>query len=90
MKSTMMSVPLSLNHLLERAGSLFPQSEIVSRLPDKTLRTHSYAEYYRRTRALACDARQARSAQGRSRRHAVLEPPRAPRVLLRHTRPPAA
>ncbi len=53
MRSTMMDVPLSLNHLLERAGSLFGGNEIVSRLPDKSLRRHSYAEYYRRTRALA-------------------------------------
>ena len=53
MHSTMMDVPLSLNHLLERAGTLFPQSEIVSRLPDKTLRRHTYGEYHRRTRALA-------------------------------------
>lgn len=53
MRSTMMAVPLSLNHLLERAGTLFGQGEIVSRLPDKSLRRHSYAEYYRRTRALA-------------------------------------
>ena len=53
MQSTMMRVSLSLNHFLERAGTLFPQAEIVSRLPDKSLRQHSYAEYYRRTRALA-------------------------------------
>ena len=53
MRSTMMDVPLSLNHLLERAGTLFRRNEIVSRLPDKTLRTHSYGEFYRRTRALA-------------------------------------
>jgi fatty-acyl-CoA synthase len=53
MQSTMMAVPLSLNHLLERAGTLFGGGEIVSRLPDKGLRRHSYAEYYRRTRALA-------------------------------------
>lgn len=53
MRSTMMNVPLSLNHLLERAGTLFPQSEVVSRLPDKTLRRHTYAEYYARTRRLA-------------------------------------
>ena len=39
MHATMMDVPLSLNHLLERAGQLFPGNEIVSRLPDKTLRT---------------------------------------------------
>ena len=43
MQSTMMKVPLSLNHLLERAGTLFPRNTIVSRLPDKSLRTHSYA-----------------------------------------------
>ena len=53
MKSTMMDVPLSLNHLLERAGKIFAGNEIVSRLPDKTLRRHSFAQYYRRTRALA-------------------------------------
>ena len=35
MQSTMMRMPLSLNHVLERAGTLFPESEIVSRLPDE-------------------------------------------------------
>ena len=53
MRSTMMDVPLSLNDLLDRAGSLFAKNEIVSRLPDKSLRTQTYAEYFRRTRALA-------------------------------------
>ena len=53
MQSTMMNVPLSLNHLLERAGQLFASNEIVSRLPDKSLRRHTYGEFYRRTRALA-------------------------------------
>jgi fatty-acyl-CoA synthase len=53
MQSTMMDVPLSLNHLLERAGTLFGANEIVSRLPDKSLRRHSFAQYYRRTRSLA-------------------------------------
>jgi len=52
-RTTMMPVPLSLNRLLEHAGRLFPQREIVSRLPDKSLRRHSYAEWYARTRALA-------------------------------------
>jgi len=52
MIATMMDVPLSLNHLLDRAGTIFPGGQIVSRLPDKSLRRHSYAEYYRRTRAL--------------------------------------
>jgi fatty-acyl-CoA synthase len=49
----MMTTPLSLNHLLERAGQLFAGNEIVSRLPDKSLRRHSYGEFYRRTRSLA-------------------------------------
>jgi len=53
MHSTMMNVPLSLNHLLERAGKLFAGNEIVSRLPDKALKRHSFAQYYRRTRSLA-------------------------------------
>ena len=49
----MMDDTLSLNRLLERAGQLFPQSEIVSRRPDKTLVRHTYAQWYERTRALA-------------------------------------
>ena len=53
MKSTMMTGSLSLNHLLERAGQLFHGNEIVSRLPDKSLRKHTYGEFYRRTRSLA-------------------------------------
>ncbi|MDE2080909.1 MAG: AMP-binding protein, partial [Burkholderiales bacterium] len=53
MQTTMMDVPLSINHLLERAGTIFAASEVVSRLPDKSLRRHRYAEIYRRTRALA-------------------------------------
>ncbi|HEY4956546.1 MAG TPA: long-chain-fatty-acid--CoA ligase [Caldimonas sp.] len=53
MRSTMMDVPLSLNHLLDRAGTLFANNQIVSRLPDKSLKTHSYGEYHQRTRRLA-------------------------------------
>ena len=53
MQTTMMNTPLSLDHLLERAGQIFHGNEIVSRVPDKSLKRHSYAEYYRRTRALA-------------------------------------
>jgi fatty-acyl-CoA synthase len=53
MLSTMMRVPLSLNHFLERAGTLFGASEIVSRLPDKSLRRQTYADFYARTRRLA-------------------------------------
>jgi fatty-acyl-CoA synthase len=57
MRSTMMSVPLSLNHFLERAGTLFGRSEIVSRLPDKSLRRQTYADFYARTRKLAAALR---------------------------------
>ncbi len=53
MQSTMMNVPLSLDHLLERAGTVYPHHEIVSRLPDKSLKTHTYGEYHARTRRLA-------------------------------------
>jgi fatty-acyl-CoA synthase len=52
MQTTMMDVPLSLNHLLDRAGQLFAANTIVSRLPDKSYKTHSYGEFHRRTRAL--------------------------------------
>jgi fatty-acyl-CoA synthase len=51
--STMMAAPLSLNHFLERAGKLFPNSEVVSRLPNKILRKHSFKQYYDRTLQLA-------------------------------------
>jgi fatty-acyl-CoA synthase len=53
MRSTMMRDGLSLNDLLERAGRLHGESQIVSRLPDKSLVRHSFAAYYRRTRQLA-------------------------------------
>ena len=51
--STIMQVPLSLNHLLDRAGILFPDNEVISRLPDKTYVHHTYGDIYRRTRQLA-------------------------------------
>src|SRR5438132_10703765 len=52
-RSTMQRVPLSLNQILERAGKLYPDSEIVSRLPDKSLVRHRFADFHRRARALA-------------------------------------
>ena len=52
-RSTMQRMPLSINQLLERGGRLFPQSEIVSRLPDKSLVRHTFADFYRRSRQLA-------------------------------------
>ena len=53
MHSTIMDFPLTLPHLLERAGKLFGKVEITSRLPDKSLHRYSYADFYRRARALA-------------------------------------
>jgi fatty-acyl-CoA synthase len=44
---------LTLTHVLERAGRLYGDSQIVSRLPDRSLHRHSYRDFYRRTRALA-------------------------------------
>jgi fatty-acyl-CoA synthase len=52
-RSTMQRVPLSTNQLLERAGRLYPQTEIVSRLPDKSLVRHTFADFHRRSRRLA-------------------------------------
>jgi fatty-acyl-CoA synthase len=52
-QTTMQQVPLSLNHLLDRAERLFPTSEIVSRLPDKSLVRHRFADFAGRSRRLA-------------------------------------
>src|SRR5215467_4433201 len=51
--ATMQKVPLSLNQILERAGKLYPQSQIVSRMPDKSLKRHTFVEFYTRARSLA-------------------------------------
>src|SRR5580692_8522407 len=53
MQGTMMNYPLTLAHILERAGRIFPEQEIVSRLPDRSLHRCTYADIYRRARALA-------------------------------------
>src|SRR6476661_5501708 len=53
MRSTNISLPLWLNVLQEREGRLLAGNEFVSRLPDKSLRRHTYGEFHRRTRSLA-------------------------------------
>ncbi|HET9662913.1 MAG TPA: AMP-binding protein, partial [Burkholderiales bacterium] len=53
MQSTMMSFPLTLDRLFERAGKLFGASEVVSRLPDRCLHRYPYREFHRRTQALS-------------------------------------
>src|SRR5258706_14412588 len=52
MQSTMMNYPLTLAHILERAGKLFGASEIVSRLPDKSLHRYRISDFHRRALAL--------------------------------------
>ncbi len=46
MDGTMMDFPLTLTPMLERAGKLFSDGEIVTRLPDKSLHRHTYAELH--------------------------------------------
>jgi acyl-CoA synthetase (AMP-forming)/AMP-acid ligase II len=53
MQSTMMHYPLTIAHLLERAGRYFARSEIVSRLPDGSIHRYLYRDFYRRACALA-------------------------------------
>jgi len=57
MKPTMMDFPLTLTHLLDRAGRLFPGTEIVSRMPDKSLHRYRYADFHRRALSLAAALR---------------------------------
>jgi fatty-acyl-CoA synthase len=53
MQGTMMNYPLTLVHLLERAGKVFPEGEIVSRLSDRSLHRYTYGDFYQRARSLA-------------------------------------
>jgi fatty-acyl-CoA synthase len=64
MEATMMNYPLTLPHILERAGRLFPKVEIVSRMPDKSLHRYTYGDFYRRSRALAEALQQAGLRRG--------------------------
>jgi fatty-acyl-CoA synthase len=53
MRSTMMQVPLSVNHLLERGKQLFGNREVVSRLPNGSFHRSDYSGLHRRARQLA-------------------------------------
>jgi len=53
MRGTMMDFPLILPVLLERAGKLFRNVEILSRRPDRTVTRSCYGEFYQRARQLA-------------------------------------
>jgi len=53
MHSTMMNFPLTLNHIVERAGLYNRQGEIASQMPDKSMHRYTYADFYDRSRKLA-------------------------------------
>ena len=64
MKSTMMNYPLTLNHILERAGKLYGSREIVSRMADRSLHRYTYTDFYRRSKQLAQALQQAGLKRG--------------------------
>ncbi|MGF1466103.1 MAG: long-chain fatty acid--CoA ligase [Sandaracinaceae bacterium] len=53
MTATMMDYPLTTNHIVERAAREFPRTEVLSQMPDKSLRRHTYVDLRDRSRALA-------------------------------------
>jgi len=53
MRGTMMDFPLTLQHIFERNGKLFPRIEIVSRRPDRSIVRTCYGDFYQRARRLA-------------------------------------
>ena len=53
MRGTMMDFPLTLPTMLERADTLYPRVEIVSRKPDLTIQRTNYGNFYKRTLQLA-------------------------------------
>lgn len=59
MKSTMMSSPLLLDSMLDRAYKLFPNVEIVSAQPDGSVHRCTYRDLYRRSRQLSAALLQA-------------------------------
>ena len=84
MDGLMMDFQLTLPHLLRRAETYFGNGEIVTRLPDKSFHRTTYKDTMRRARQLAVALQRARPRARRSRGDALLEPPPAPRGVLRH------
>jgi acyl-coenzyme A synthetase/AMP-(fatty) acid ligase len=64
LQGSMMQCGLTLTSFLERAGRLYPKVEVVSRLPDNSLRRSTYADLYHRARALASSLQKAGIGQG--------------------------
>src|ERR1700739_579439 len=53
MRGLMMDFPLTVTALLERAGGIFGNVEIVARQPDRRLARSTWGDLYRRSRRLA-------------------------------------
>ena len=53
MKGLMMNYQLTIAHMLERANTLFYDSEVVSRKPDRSIVRYKYKDLYKRARSLA-------------------------------------
>ncbi len=53
MRHTMMDFPLTLPTILERARAPFADVEIISRMPDRSVRRDTYGSFYGRVRRLA-------------------------------------
>ncbi len=64
MRHTMMPYELTLAPIFARAASLFATTEIVSRLPDKSIHRTTYGAFDRRTRKLASALRAAGLTKG--------------------------
>jgi fatty-acyl-CoA synthase len=60
----MMQHGLTVTSFLDRAGKLFAEVEVISRLPDNSIRRTTYADLYRRARALAASLQQAGLKEG--------------------------
>ena len=82
MDGLMMDFPLTLTHLMRRAERSSARRDRHA-LPDKCFHRTSYGETMRRARQLAVALQKARPRARRPRRDAVLEPPPAPRGVLR-------
>jgi len=63
-RGTMMHGDLTLTTFLERAGRIYPGVEVVSRLPDNSVRRSTYGDLHRRARALAASLQRAGIRRG--------------------------
>jgi hypothetical protein len=60
-QSTMMQIPLSINYCLHRGAQIYGGRRVISRLPDRSVRTTSFAATAQRARQLAAGLKTARS-----------------------------